>query len=130
MTAAEYLTLLEDRHRWIASVYQHLSDANTDTLLMPTVPVVAPPIALLRDSDELYGATNLLMLRNPTLINFLDGCALSLPCHKLGEAPVGLTLAAGHEHDERMLALHVAVEAALAQCAEKLRSVPHKWSAS
>jgi len=117
MTAAEYPTLLEVRHRWIASLYQRLLDANTDTLLMPTVPVVDPPIALLRDSDELYGATNLLMLRNPTLINLLDGCALSLPCHKLGEAPVGLTLAAGHGHDERLLALRVAVEAALAQFA-------------
>ena len=117
MTAAEYLTLLEDRRRWIASGYQRLSDANTDTLLMPIVPVVAPPISLLRDGDELYGATNLLMLRNPTLINFLDGCALSLPCQKLGEAPVGLTLAAGHGHGERLLALGVADEAALAQCA-------------
>lgn len=117
MMAADYLTLLEDRRRWIAGVHQRLSDANSDTLLMPTVPVVAPPIALLRDSDELYGATNLLMLRNPTLINFLDGCALSLPCHRPGEAPVGLMLAAGHGHDERLLSLGVAVEAALAHCA-------------
>jgi len=115
MTAADYLTLLEDRRRWIAGVHQRLSDANSDTLLMPTVPVVAPPIALLKGSDELYGAANLLMLRNPTLINFLDGCALSLPCHKPGEAPVGLMLAGVHGQDERLLCLGAAVEAALAQ---------------
>jgi len=84
---------------------------------MPTVPVVAPPTALLRGSDELYGATNLLILRSSTLINFPDGCALRLPCHKPGEAPVGLMLAAGHGHDERLLSLGVAIEAALAQCA-------------
>jgi aspartyl-tRNA(Asn)/glutamyl-tRNA(Gln) amidotransferase subunit A len=114
MTAADYLTLLEDRRRWIAGVHQRLSDANSDTLLMPTVPVVAPPIALLEGSDELYGAANLLMLRNPTLINFLDGCALSLPCHKPGEAPVGLMLAGVQGQDERLLCLGAAVEAALA----------------
>lgn len=114
MTAADYLTLLEDRRRWIAGVHQRLSDASSDTLLMPTVPVVAPPIALLEGSDELYGAANLLMLRNPTLINFLDGCALSLPCHKPGEAPVGLMLASVHGQDERLLCLGAAVEAALA----------------
>jgi len=114
MTAADYLTLLEDRRRWIAGVHQRLSDTNSDTLLMPTVPVVAPPIALLEGSDELYGAANLLMLRNPTLINFLDGCALSLPCHKIGEAPVGLMLAGVQGQDERLLCLGAAVEAALA----------------
>lgn len=114
MTAADYLTLLEDRRRWIAGVHQRLSDANSDTLLMPTVPVVAPPIALLEGSDEFYGAANLLMLRNPTLINFLDGCALSLPCHKPGEAPVGLMLAGVQGQDERLLCLGAAVEAALA----------------
>lgn len=115
MTAADYLTLLGDRRRWIAGVHQRLLDANSDTLLMPTVPVVAPPIALLQDSEELYGATNLLMLRNPTLINFLDGCALSLPCHKPGEAPVGLMLAGVHGQDERLLSLGAAVEVALAR---------------
>ena len=120
MTAADYLRLLGERRRWIAGVQQRLLDANCDTLLMPTVPVVAPPIALLQGSDELYGNTNLLMLRNPTLINFLDGCALSLPCHRPGEAPVGLMLAGMSGHDERLLCLGVAVEAALAHRCIKL----------
>jgi aspartyl-tRNA(Asn)/glutamyl-tRNA(Gln) amidotransferase subunit A len=114
MTAADYRTLLGDRRRWIAGVHQRLSDAGSDILLMPTVPIVAPSIAPLQDSDELYGATNLLLLRNPTLINFLDGCALSLPCHKSGEAPVGLMLAGAHGQDERLLCIGAAVEAALA----------------
>ena len=112
MTAADYLMLLAERRRWIAGVHQRLADASSDTLLMPTVPVVAPPIALLQGSDELYGSTNLLMLRNPTLINFLDGCALSLPCHQIGQAPVGLTLAGVHGQDESLLRLGAAVEAA------------------
>lgn len=115
MTAADYLTLLAERRRWIAGVHQRLAGAGSDTLLMPTVPVVAPPITVLRDSDELYGSTNQLMLRNPTLINFLDGCALSLPCHPPGQAPVGLMLAGVHGQDEPLLRLGAAVEAVLAE---------------
>ena len=78
---------------------------------MPTVPQVAPPIAELERDDARYAEANLLMLRNPTLINFLDGCALSLPCHCPGEAPVGLMLAAAGGADARLLALGLAVEA-------------------
>ncbi|MBE0548260.1 MAG: amidase [Rubrivivax sp.] len=115
MLASDYLDLLAHRSRWIAGVQQRLAHANCDTMLMPTVPVVAPPIATLQASDELYGSTNLLMLRNPTFINFLDGCALSLPCHRPGDAPVGLMLASWHGQDQRLLALGLAVEAALSR---------------
>jgi aspartyl-tRNA(Asn)/glutamyl-tRNA(Gln) amidotransferase subunit A len=113
MSAADYITLLGERKRWIASVQERFQDAGGDAFLMPTVPAVAPPIAALRDSDALYNTTNLLMLRNPTLINFVDGCALSLPCHRMGDAPVGLMLAGLNGQDEAILALGVAVEEAL-----------------
>jgi aspartyl-tRNA(Asn)/glutamyl-tRNA(Gln) amidotransferase subunit A len=117
MSAEDYLVLLGERRRWIAGVRQRFDDAGADAFLMPTVPVVAPPIAPLRDSDDLYTSTNLLLLRNPTLINFLDGCALSLPCHRMGEAPVGLMLAGLHGQDDGILALGAAVEAALPRAA-------------
>jgi aspartyl-tRNA(Asn)/glutamyl-tRNA(Gln) amidotransferase subunit A len=115
MSAADYITLLDDRRRWIAGVQQRLADAGCVAFLMPTVPVVAPPIGPLRDSDELYTSTNLLVLRNPTLINFVDGCALSLPCHKPGDAPVGLMIGGLHGQDEQILTLGAAVEAVLSQ---------------
>ena len=115
MTAADYLELLDARPRWIAGVQQRLRAVNAETLLMPTVPVVAPPLAPLQDSDETYGSTNLLLLRNPTLINFLDGCALSLPCQRPGDAPVGLMLASAGGADSRLLALGSTVEAVLAR---------------
>jgi aspartyl-tRNA(Asn)/glutamyl-tRNA(Gln) amidotransferase subunit A len=114
ISAADYIALLAERRRWIAGVQKRLADANCDTFLMPTVPVVAPTIASLQDNDALYGSTNLLMLRNPTLVNFLDGCALSLPCHRPGEAPVGITLASRHGQDAQLLSLGASVEAALA----------------
>lgn len=112
MGAADYIDLLAARRRWIAQV--EARTAGFDALLLPTVPVVAPPIAALQASDDAYTAANGLILRNPTLINFLDGCALSLPCHAPGEAPVGLMLAGCALSDARILALGAAAEAALA----------------
>ncbi|PAX16813.1 amidase [Vandammella animalimorsus] len=113
MDAADYIELRAARQRWIAQVQARL--APFDALLMPTVPHIAPPIAALQADDALYGQTNLLMLRNPTLINFLDGCALSLPCHAPGDAPVGLMLAGPALADARILGLGLSVEAALAR---------------
>jgi aspartyl-tRNA(Asn)/glutamyl-tRNA(Gln) amidotransferase subunit A len=53
------------------------------------------------------------MLRNPSLVNLFDGCALSLPCQAPGDAPVGLMIAGTQGRDRRVLALGLAVEAAL-----------------
>jgi aspartyl-tRNA(Asn)/glutamyl-tRNA(Gln) amidotransferase subunit A len=50
-------------------------------------------------------------LRNPTVANFLDGCAISLPCHEPGTAPVGLMLMGAAGGDRRLLTLAAAVEA-------------------
>ncbi|MGE8320768.1 MAG: amidase, partial [Comamonas sp.] len=113
ISAADYLELLARRQRWIAQVEAQMADH--DLLLMPTVPVIAPKIAELEASDEAYFAANGLMLRNPTLVNFLDGCAVSLPCHRAGEAPVGLSLAGTAGQDRRLLAVALAVEGLLAQ---------------
>ena len=111
MGAADYIDLVAARRRWIAQVEARV--AGFDALVLPTVPIVAPRIADLQASDEAYFAANGLILRNPTLINFLDGCALSLPCHAPGTAPVGLMLAGPAMSDARILALGEAVEAAL-----------------
>lgn len=111
MTAAEYITLQTERQRWIAAVGARLRDF--DALVMPTVPVIAPRIADVAASEETYASANLLMLRNPTLINFLDGCALSLPCHRTGDVPVGFTLAGTHGQDAQILSLGAAIEQVL-----------------
>ena len=111
--AADYIELLALRQQWIARVQAQMADH--DLMLMPTVPVIAPKIAELEASDEAYFAANGLMLRNPTLINFLDGCALSLPCHRAGEAPVGLSLAGTAGQDQRLLSVALAVETLLAR---------------
>ncbi|KDD14285.1 amidase [Bordetella bronchiseptica] len=108
MSAADYIDLLAARQAWRARVEARI--AGYDALVLPTVPVVAPAIADLEASDALFGSTNLLILRNPTLINFLDGSALSLPCHEAGTAPVGLMVAAANGSDRRVLAIGMAIE--------------------
>lgn len=111
MDAADYINLRIARRHWIAQVEARIADF--DALLMPTVPVIAPRIAELENNDEAYFEANTLILRNSTLINFLDGCALSLPCHVENEAPVGLMLAAAGGHDRELLALGEGVERVL-----------------
>lgn len=111
MTAADYIELIEARRAWIAAVERRLQ--GYDALLMPTVPIVAPPIQALVDSDEAYFAANRLILRNPTFINFLDGCALSIPCHPRGQAPVGLMVAGPAMSDRHVLNVGSAIEQAL-----------------
>ncbi|MCJ9711450.1 amidase, partial [Bordetella hinzii] len=112
MTAADYIDLLGAREAWVAGVDARI--AHYDALVMPTVPEVAPAIAPLEASNEAFTRMNLAMLRNCTFINFLDGCALSLPCHAPGTAPVGLMIASSNGADRRILAIGLAVEAALA----------------
>ncbi|TRM52310.1 amidase [Achromobacter sp. LC458] len=112
MSAADYIDLLDAREAWVAAVDHRI--AGYDALIMPTTPIVAPAVADLVASDEAYYAANGLILRNPTLINFLDGCALSLPCHGPDTAPVGLMIAGSNGADRRILAVGLAIEALLA----------------
>ena len=110
ISAADYIDVLAARAAWIDAVEAWI--APFDALVMPTVPVVAPRIDELAD-DAVFGATNLLILRNPTLINFLDGCGVSVPCHRPGEAPVGLMVAGVAGRDRAVLSIGQAVEQAL-----------------
>lgn len=115
MNAADYIDLLAARTRWIAKMEQAL--AGFDAFILPTVPIVAPEIAPLQASDEAFFAANALLLRNPSLVNFLDGCAVSLPIHAAGAAPVGLSLACTGGQDQRLMAMALAVEQQLSRAA-------------
>ena len=84
-----------------------------DAMLSPTVPIVAPPIAPLIGDDAAFFATNTLLLRNPSTVNLLDGCALSLPCHTEGEMPVGLMVWGGALQDDAVLDVSLAIESVL-----------------
>jgi len=112
MSAAEYIELLAARRDWIGRMEEAMRPY--DALLSPTVPIVAPAIGPLVASDEAFFAANGLLLRNPSIVNLLDGCALSLACHAEDELPVGLMLWAAAMRDDAVLDAGLAVEAALA----------------
>jgi len=101
-TEADYQELKQARADLIGRVAQQL--AGFDAVLMPTTPIIAPTFAEL-ESDEVYGRVNLLVLRNPSIANFLDRCAISVPCHRAGAAPSGLMLMGAHGADRRLLAI-------------------------
>lgn len=113
MGAADYIDVLNQRAAMIAASARLAMPY--DALLMPTVAMVAPAIAPLESDDQLYGRTNLAMLRNPGMVNFLDGCALSIPCHEPGQGPVGLMVVGQSGEDRRLLAVGLALESALHQ---------------
>lgn len=112
MSAADYVDLLHARRAWIAEMERDTQAF--DALLSPTVPVVAPALDALQQSDEAFFAANALLLRNPSVVNMLDGCALSLPCHRQGEMPVGLMVWSRTLADDTVLGASLAIEAALA----------------
>ncbi len=109
-TGAEYARLRQDRAALIARA--DAATAAYDAVVMPTVPIVPPPLAAFAD-DGFYAVTNNLVLRNTTVGNFLDRCAISLPCHRAGEAPVGLMLMGGTMGDARLFAVAAGVAAVL-----------------
>jgi aspartyl-tRNA(Asn)/glutamyl-tRNA(Gln) amidotransferase subunit A len=107
ISAAEYIDLLNARKSLIARATVRL--APYDALVLPTTPNTPPRIADLAD-DKAFAKANLLSLRNCTLINMINGCAISLPCHREGEVPVGLMLAASGGADRRIFELAAAME--------------------
>ena len=112
VSAADYITLLQRRRGWITRMTQQLQ--GFDALLCPTVPMTAPAVADVAASDEAFFKTNGLLLRNTFAINFLDGCAFTLPCQAPGALPVGLMLAAPAGHDAALAGVALAVESMLA----------------
>jgi aspartyl-tRNA(Asn)/glutamyl-tRNA(Gln) amidotransferase subunit A len=111
--APDYVALREQRAAAVRE-FEALA-APFDALVMPTVACVAPGIAAAGASDEEYARWNLRILRNPAFINFLDGCAATLPCHAPGSAPVGFLVCGPAMSDRRILAVAAAVERALSR---------------
>ncbi len=110
-TRAAYAGLIAYRRFWIDRM--NIALAGFDAVICPTVACIAPEIAPLVADDALFFKTNARILRNTAWVNFLDGCALTMPCHPPGEAPVGLQLAGAHGKDHAILTLGLACEAAL-----------------
>jgi aspartyl-tRNA(Asn)/glutamyl-tRNA(Gln) amidotransferase subunit A len=111
LSGADYVDLLQLRQAYIAEVGAAL--APFDAFLMPTAPCIAPTIKEVDASDEDYFRWNMRILRNVGVVNFLDGCAVSLPCHAAATAPVGLSVCGPALSDRHILAVARVVEGCL-----------------
>jgi aspartyl-tRNA(Asn)/glutamyl-tRNA(Gln) amidotransferase subunit A len=107
-SAADYVDLLGARRSLIERIAVRL--APYDAMILPTTANTPPRIADLIADDKAFTSANMLALRNCSLINVIDGCGISLPAHREGEVPVGLTLAAPGGADRRIFELAAAIE--------------------
>src|SRR5579871_1991876 len=111
MSAADYIDLLAaraDLQKRVAAV-----TSNYDAIVMPTCAIVAPTLDEVATPDG-FTKKNMLLLRNTTVGNFLDRCAISLPCHAAGELPVGFMLMCETMADKRLLGIARSVAPAVA----------------
>ena len=111
MRAFEYIELLAARSQWITRMEARL--LGFDAVLSPTVPIVAPPISSVLLDDTEFFRVNTVLLRNTAVVNMLDGCGISLPCHTPDQLPVGLMLWHAAMHDDAVLDVALQVEAVL-----------------
>ena len=120
-SAVDYIDVLQARQEIIADA--SLAFAEYDAILLPTIPCIAPPIAEVVADDQRYTNANATLLRNANIFNFLDGCALSVPCHLPGEAPVGLMIAGLGGQDKKVLSIGAAIESVLAAAGRAVHSL-------
>jgi aspartyl-tRNA(Asn)/glutamyl-tRNA(Gln) amidotransferase subunit A len=109
--ASDYVDALRARREIIADAQR--TTRRFDAILMPTCPVVAPPVSEVQAPSH-FESMSARILRNCNLANFLDRPALSIPIHPPGTAPVGMMLIGDHGDDERLLRIGGAIEAVLA----------------
>jgi amidase/aspartyl-tRNA(Asn)/glutamyl-tRNA(Gln) amidotransferase subunit A len=112
--AHEYLDLQVGRTAWIAKMQAQLNQY--DAALSPTVPIEGPTLESVApgaERDEVFFKANGLLLRNTSVVNMLDGCALSLPMHHAGELPTSLMIWQGPMKDDQILNISLAIESAL-----------------
>jgi len=109
VSATDYVDMMQARTRLVRAMDRRL--AALDVLVMPTTPIVAPPLAEVTDAKD-YAVRNSLVLRNTSIGNFFDLCGVSLPLK--AKLPVGLMLMARNGHDRMLLRIAAAVEKAFA----------------
>jgi aspartyl-tRNA(Asn)/glutamyl-tRNA(Gln) amidotransferase subunit A len=116
ISAADYIFMQRRRTELIQAMDADLADL--DALILPTTPIRAPKIADLAASEEAFTAANMLLLRNTSVGNFFDLCAISLPVPtglRSGNLPIGLMLMTRNGQDRRLLRIAAAIETILAK---------------
>ncbi|MBP6562109.1 MAG: hypothetical protein KA214_01395 [Neisseriaceae bacterium] len=106
LSAGDYLRVQQQRAGLIKLAHERLAYA--DAWLMPTVAIGPPKLTDLADEATFF-SLNGLALRNTTVLNFLDGCAVSLP---LGQG-LGLSVNGLNGQDDHVLSVALSIEQAL-----------------
>ena len=74
---------------------------DVDVMLAPTVAIETPTLA---EAEQNFDVVNPSLLRNTTMINLVDGCAMSMPVPVDGEtSPAALMVAAANGNDDKVL---------------------------
>jgi aspartyl-tRNA(Asn)/glutamyl-tRNA(Gln) amidotransferase subunit A len=126
LRAPEYFATVRHIAALRARILETLRDV--DVVLVPTTTIPPRPIADIDKSRETYMDANVRYLRNTTLGNMLNLCAVSVPCgFTRSGLPIGLMIYAKPFQEE--LALRVAY--AYEQATDWHRRHPHLgWAAS
>jgi aspartyl-tRNA(Asn)/glutamyl-tRNA(Gln) amidotransferase subunit A len=106
MTAADYVDLRQGRVAVRAAAADRV--AGLDAVVAPTTPILAPRLDAVQEPAA-FARLNALALRNASVVNFLDGCAISLPMATDGP-PCGLMAIGPTLGDARLFALAAALE--------------------
>ncbi|MDO5667070.1 MAG: amidase [Alcaligenaceae bacterium] len=122
LSAVEYLrrkSLIEHSAINVESVFQLV-----DVWLNPTLVKTAPTVDELKDI-EAYRKANMLVLRNTSIANLMDLCALSLPVGLDAQGiPIGLQLTAGARQEKKLLAITIRIEEILGKAKYTLGNLP------
>ena len=107
ISAADYVEMVQSRASLIQAMDARIVDL--DALVLPTTPIVAPKLADVA-TPETFSRNNMMLLRNTSLVNFFDLCAISVPLPRSSGLAVGLMLVARNGADRRLFAIAAAVE--------------------
>ena len=99
--------MAQERARLIRAMDARM--AGLDALILPTTPIVAPKLAEVA-TPETFGPKNMLLLRNTSMVNFFDLCAISLPLPRGQGLSAGLMVVARNGQDHHLFRIAAAVE--------------------
>lgn len=108
IAASHYVKVQQARQQLQIKIDEQI--AEFDVLMLPTVPFVAPLIESLAD-EAVFNSTNMLVLRNPSVFNFYDLPAASMPIpFILSPMPIGLMLVGRRAQDRELFEICSAIE--------------------
>ena len=113
VTKADQEARYAEKATIIEQFNQAIKSRKVDALIYPTVACIPPKVSDTDDPDTI-GTVNLRCLRNTSSVNYVDGCAISIPCHQSNTAPVALMLSSVNGDDERLLEIAACIEKIMA----------------